>query len=72
MRRSPYSLTVSRQVAAISAVSIAFLVFSSLAWACTVVFPKAYNAPGSVQRVAISGQPVVFSCSFTQQVLLIY
>jgi hypothetical protein len=72
MRRSPYSLTVSRQVAAISALSIAFLVFSSLAWARAVVFSKAYNAPGSVQRVAISGQPVVLSCNLTQQVWLIY
>jgi uncharacterized protein YcnI len=52
MRRSPYSLTASRQVAAVTALSIALVVCSSLAWARAVVFPKT-SAPGAYEKYSL-------------------
>jgi uncharacterized protein YcnI len=53
MRRPWYSLLASRRAAAgIAALSLAVLLFSSLAWAHAVVFPKT-SLPGAYERYSL-------------------
>jgi uncharacterized protein YcnI len=52
MWRPWYSLLASRRAARIAALSLAVLVFSSLAWARTVVFPKT-SLPGAYEKYSL-------------------